>query len=460
MKPAFADAEGKVDPGVVASGQEEVDLDPPAEPLVETSYEDDGAAGDEPVVGFESGGNDQSTNRPVSGIDSWSHVHEIGNGSGHGLNGSVLTNNFDGPENNFATPSSVASVVPAHETISSEISGTNVKPARIGVVVLDVSAGISPEPLLNSIGDNIPIVFVTDKIGGANAVLAAQLGAEVVNLGGGSLGPGRIRNTGYRRLKAIDPEVEFVQFLEADFQLDPNWFEAAAAFMRRRPEVSIIDGHQSVRLSDKSVLNRIAEISREKATGELQVLGGSAFMRAAAFEEVGGFRGDIAANDTEDLCLRLRRRGHHIWCIDDAMGQINLPQLRLKDWWANAKRCGYEYAHGKSLHGSPPERFRVLEHARALIWGGIFPAMIIFSAIIFAVATKFLSPLANPVATFGWIMGFGSLIYLVKLLVIAIRHGFFSLSSWAYGLITIAGHFGEFIGVMNYYLSSRSRQRS
>jgi|GEM_PF-623234 len=342
--------------------------------------------------------------------------------------------------------------------VNDPVSSTGPPSARIGVVIIDDGGEISPEMAINSVGAECQIIFVTTDRDSEATSTALKMGADVVTAATVPFNPGRVRNTGYRRLKALDPAVEYVQFLESDFALDADWFNEAASFMARRPEVAIIDGSKQERFRENSLLNLVSEISQQESEGELQSAGATAFMRADSFEAAGGFRGDIETNDTEDLCLRMRRRGHHVWRISSEMGVSNSPKLKLKDWWREARRNGYEYAHGVFLHGAPPERFRVLEQARAIIWGGAFPLFIVLSAIVSAVGVKVLSPLTNPVVILLTILGFGFMVYFAKILLIAIRHGITSKSSWAYGVLATMGHLAEFQGVAKYYLTPRSKK--
>ena len=356
----------------------------------------------------------------------------------------------DAPEPVVKTPE------PAVESTPAPVAG--MKEARIGVVMIDNGGGGSPEAAINSIGEGRQIIFVTTDRDSEAAATAVRMGADVVTASTTPVNPGRIRNTGYRRLKALDPAIEYVQFLEPDFVLDEDWFSKAVAFMTRRPEVAIIDGGKQEQFRENSLLNLVSEISQQESEGELQSAGASAFMRAESFEAAGGFRGDIETNDIQDLCLRMRRRGHHVWRIDNEMGVSNSAKLTLKDWWRDARRNGYEYAHGVFLHGAPPERFRVLEQARAIIWGGAFPLFITLAAIISAIGVKLLSPLTNPFVILFTILGFGFMVYFAKILLIAIRHGIGDKSSWAYGVLATLGHFAEFQGVAKYYLTPRSKK--
>ena len=44
--------------------------------------------------------------------------------------------------------------------------------------------------------------------------------------------------------------------------------------------------------------------------------GGDVMMCAAAFEAVGGYRGDLIAGEDPEICVRLRAAGWHIWRLD------------------------------------------------------------------------------------------------------------------------------------------------
>ena len=53
---------------------------------------------------------------------------------------------------------------------------------------------------------------------------------------------GRARNAGYRQLKRIAPHLRYVQFIDSDYALDPDWISTAERFMERRPEVTMVEG--------------------------------------------------------------------------------------------------------------------------------------------------------------------------------------------------------------------------
>ncbi|MEL6213067.1 MAG: hypothetical protein AAFQ96_05715, partial [Pseudomonadota bacterium] len=161
-----------------------------------------------------------------------------------------------------------------------------------------------------------------------------------------------------------------------------------------------------------------------------------------------------------DLCIRIRRRGQRVWRANAQMGVRHSLKKKLGDWWREARRNGYDYAQGAALHGVQPERFRVLEQARALVWGGAFPLFIILSAVFCALGVSVLAPGGNAIGVLITILSFGLLVYLAKIMLVAIRYGVRYRASWAYGILTTLGHFGEFFGVAKYYFSNRSRQKT
>ncbi len=147
-------------------------------------------------------------------------------------------------------------------------------------------------------------------------------------------------------------------FVDAGALIDPDWLEYAARFMARRPEVAALEGRTLHSAPPATALQRIVSAAQENTEGELQTTGANALFRADAFEAAGGFRGDIVADETADLCIRLRRRGAHVWRSDAAMILVEPQVLSFAEWRRKTRVDGYGYAAGAALHGGPPERFR------------------------------------------------------------------------------------------------------
>ncbi|MCB2113629.1 MAG: AAA family ATPase [Parvularculaceae bacterium] len=308
--------------------------------------------------------------------------------------------------------------------------------------------------------DDAPETF--QSIAGARAVVAVapadtakalrEAGVESVDLD--SMGGGRARNAGYRRLKKIAPQIQFVQFVQAGQRLKPGWFADASSLMMRRPEVAALEGRVDLLPdSSRTIFNHALE-KRAASDGEIQATGPTAIFRTDAFEAAGGFRGDIVADETADLCIRLRRRGAHVWRSESAMASCEERRVSFADWRARARARGYEFAAGAALHGGSPERYCASDQSRAVMWGAVFPAIVAIAAIIGGSAVALLSISVNPVVTALSIIGAGALIYALKIAASAATIGLFRPRSWLISFVRSFGHFYECAGVARYWFGS------
>ncbi len=335
-------------------------------------------------------------------------------------------------------------------------SGVKEESSITGVVVVASNNKTSPEAAIRSAGDGRAIVFVA--VGGAPdaTVIAKRAGAVIAEGPERSFTPaGRARNAGYRQLKKIAPHLQYVQFVDAEIALDPDWIAIAEKFMARRPEVSIVTGAVKSHSGSKLVAAPTGARDQADDEGEIQcVYGGSALMRVESFEAAGGFRGDLLTAETEDLCVRLRRRGARIWRLDEGMA-LGRPEAKPGGWWAQARRRGFENAYCASLHGGPPERLGMMDTVLAVLWGFLFPAAIIIAALLGAlVATKF-SPATPPIFIAGAILAFGAGVFIFRLAASVVVRGAFKLGSWKAAFSAVMGRFPEFLGACKLWFGAK-----
>ena len=282
---------------------------------------------------------------------------------------------------------------------------------------------------------------------------------EVVNLRDRHATLGRVRNAGYRRLKKILPGMSFVHFVEPELAFYDEWFDNAVRFFDRRPEVAAVEGRVTVSSDRATRLSDLWELSRDDDAGERVAIGDTFLVRTDAFEAAGGFRGDVPGVETADLCIRLRKRGAHVWRVDADMGD-RAPQVRtVGQWFASSTRNGANYALGAGLHGAAPERFRVTEQARALIWGALFPVFVFAAAALCASMAFFMRGSLTPLFAAAGVVAIGAMAYALKIVAIAFRRGIFSLKSWQYAMLVSLGHFSEAAGVFGAWLRFRGRRR-
>lgn len=319
---------------------------------------------------------------------------------------------------------------------------------QIGIVI--VGGDLAVAETLHSLPDGA--AFVIAAAAEEEGLAAAkEAGVNIVEVSDGP-GGGRARNAGYRRLKKDNPGLRYVQFLDAGAMLAPGWLESAEKFMARRPEVAVLEGRTSFASRDATVLDRVLAAARDAAPGEMQAARSNALVRVESFEQVGGFRGDILADATADLCIRLRRRGAHIWRSDAAMAVVEPKRVKLKEWSRSLSRDGFITAAGAALHGAAPERFGVKDQARAFIWGGMLPALILVMAVAFAVASDAFG--VNPLVGVASVFVLGLTIYALRIAFAATSAEAPSGAGWSYGLFSTLGSFPEFSGVLRYWLNA------
>jgi len=325
--------------------------------------------------------------------------------------------------------------------------------AEIGVIV--VCGNGEAAETFQSVKSARAIVAVAPSEA-ANAIREA--GVETVDIE--TMGGGRARNAGYRRLKKIAPQIQFVQFVQAGQRLKPGWFADASNLMMRRPEVAALEGRVDLVPSDNRTMFNLALENRATADGEIQATGPTAIFRTDAFEAAGGFRGDIIADETADLCIRLRRRGAHVWRSESPMASCDEQRVSFAEWRARARARGYFFAAGAALHGGPPERYCATDQSRAVMWGAVFPVIVFVAAIIGGSAVALLSISVNPFITALSIIGAGALIYSLKIAASAAANGLFRPRSWIVSLVRSLGHFYECAGVARYWFGSRKTASS
>lgn len=188
----------------------------------------------------------------------------------------------------------------------------------------------------------------------------------------------RARNTGFDWLTTTYPNLEFVQFVDADSELQTGWIAEGAKFLRANEPAAAVCGNLRELDPDKSVFNHLCDLEWRMPNGEIESVGGIAMFRRSAFANAGGFREDLIAGEEPDLCFRLRRSGWSIFKIDVDMAVHDANLMTPKQWWARAKRSGYATAQALSLRGRH-DRAVVRSAASNVLWA-LPPAWLLWPA--------------------------------------------------------------------------------
>ncbi|MEL6576824.1 MAG: glycosyltransferase family 2 protein, partial [Pseudomonadota bacterium] len=303
-------------------------------------------------------------------------------------------------------------------------------------------------------GRAAPVVYVDSGSTDDSVAAARALGATVVELDPARpFTAARGRNAGLAAL--AQPGIEaggdapYVQFVDGDCLLEPDWIDTASAFLDAHPEHAVVCGRRKERFPEASLWNRLADMEWDTPPGEAAACGGDALMRRAAVEAVGGYREDLIAGEEPELCLRLARAGWHIHRLDAPMTLHDAAMTRFGQWRRRTRRAGWAAAEGFALHGAGPERYHRRTLLSIAVWGAGFPALILagfLAALIMA---------APAIANLAIVLGLA--VFGLQAFRIARGRRLSRNDRWpdaiAYGVFTLFGKGEELVGALSYLLA-------
>jgi len=263
---------------------------------------------------------------------------------------------------------------------------------EIGIVVIGRNEGERLIKCLKSVKSEIVTDTVYVDSGSTDGSIAAaeRLGVAVFNLDmNRPFTAARARNEGFVALTSLNPNVQFVQFIDGDCELVPGWLATALKFLEQRNDVGVVCGRRREQHPDASIYNRLCDVEWNTPIGEATECGGDAMIRCDAFKVAAGYRIELIAGEEPELCLRLRDLGWKIWRLDAEMTRHDAAITRFGQWWKRTVRSGYAYAEIARLHRKSKLRIYAQEAKRAVFWGGLLPLVICLGTIV------------HPAAAFG-----------------------------------------------------------
>ena len=130
-----------------------------------------------------------------------------------------------------------------------------------------------------------PVVYVDSGSADGSVAAAQAVGVDVVELDMSMpFTAARARNAGFKRVREIAPDVQFVQLLDGDCEVDEGWIAAGRAALMADAGVAVVCGRRREKFPDATIWNRM--IDREWAAarpGEVPACGGDAMVRVSAF---------------------------------------------------------------------------------------------------------------------------------------------------------------------------------
>jgi GT2 family glycosyltransferase len=317
---------------------------------------------------------------------------------------------------------------------------------QVGVVLIGRNEGERLRACLTSLGALAArAVYVDSGSTDGSIEAAAAMGIKVVSLSmDRPFTAARARNAGFTALEQSFPDLRYVQFIDGDCILQPEWVQAALNFLESNETVAIVAGRRRERFVDASVYNWLCDQEWARAAGETDECGGDALVRIAAFRAVGGYADELIAGEEPDMCLRMREKGWRIWRLTTEMTLHDANITAFGQWWRRSLRAGHAFAEVSWRHRGSPMRIWTRNVRSALVWGSVFPALVLF-------ATCLIDPV--------WLILV--LVYPVQVLRLILRKGQGKGTHPALAVFLVLGKFPEAQGILTFHahrFAGRQRQ--
>lgn len=158
------------------------------------------------------------------------------------------------------------------------------------------------------------------------------------------LADGKQRRAAANRNRGLaEARGSFVQFLDGDMVLLPDWPALAMRKLESDPKIAVVAGALEELRTD--LLHTAMQLDWATPEGETLSCGGAAMFRVSVLRAAGGFPEDIAYGEEPLLCWRIRNEhGGIIWQLNAQMAKHDLAFRGFADYWRRCVRVGTSYA--------------------------------------------------------------------------------------------------------------------
>lgn len=191
------------------------------------------------------------------------------------------------------------------------------------------------------------------------AIARAVPGVQVLQLATDRPSAAKARNLGLQAAKG-----EFVQLVDGDSVLRPQWLEKATAALAADSRIACVFGQCIEMFPEQSVYMQVCGLDWHVPAGDHRLCGGNSMWRAAVLAQHQYFDESLQLGEEPDLCYRVRQTGLRIVCIAAPMVFHDLAMVSFNQYWRRGIANGKAYARVAARYWRNPEKMWLKETVR------------------------------------------------------------------------------------------------
>jgi glycosyltransferase involved in cell wall biosynthesis len=118
-----------------------------------------------------------------------------------------------------------------------------------------------------------------------------------------------------RQVGADNCNTEYIQFLDGDMTINPDWLSKAKEFLAKNKDAAIVHGYKRVYTKNTNEYF----ILSDKHNWEADYLQGAIMVKRDIFIKSGGYDYRIFGEEERDLYVRVKNLGYKVWYIHELM---------------------------------------------------------------------------------------------------------------------------------------------